>query len=650
MKKLLFFDFALLFFFAEAQLTFDWIEDREMIDSVKYDSSNQLIRVLNKVEYVFYYDSNAQLKLTEQRHIITRANNSEAVTQSNKIYIPISDPSALIELKARSLNPDGSIIDFNQANLKELENSDGTNYLIFAMEGVVEGSEIEYMYKVEKPVNYFRREFLQFSFPVVSSVFSVITPENLQFDFKAYNSSDPVIEVENESPEHEYIMVKNNVPPLREEEFSSYANDRLRIEYKLAYNSYKGKQRLFTWGDAARRIFDMVGPLSKKEEKELSKFFKDAGVSNDLSASEKLILLEHYIKRNISYEEYAGAESKDLTFLRTNKYSNRYGFVKLFFYLSRSLGLNPEIVITSDRNEIPFDKEFDSWNYLNEFLIYFPSLQMYMAPYQSDFRLGRIPQELSESNGLFIVPVSIQESLVGTPDLRFISSDPAKDSFDMLEIEGHFSEDLDKIEVDVIRKFGGHNSYWMKDIMPYLEADRKYEMMSDWISSMSEDAAIDTVIAVKENFNANEWDDPFEVRASFTSKSYFQRAGNDLLVRIGEFIGPQTELYQEVKREGQVVNRYNRGYDRSIKFRIPEGYEIQNPEDIRLNFSVDGDGDSPVYVFKSDYTLNGNIITIQIEEFYDQIFFPVERFEEFRKVINAAADWNKVTLVLRKIN
>ena len=54
------------------------------------------------------------------------------------------------------------------------------------------------------------------------------------------------------------------------------------------------------------------------------------------------------------------------------------------------------------------------------------------------------------------------------------------------------------------------------------------------------------------------------------------------------------------------------------------------------------------FLFQSDYTIKDNILEISIKEYYKEIFAPLARYEDFRKVINASADFNKVTLVLEK--
>jgi hypothetical protein len=54
--------------------------------------------------------------------------------------------------------------------------------------------------------------------------------------------------------------------------------------------------------------------------------------------------------------------------------------------------------------------------------------------------------------------------------------------------------------------------------------------------------------------------------------------------------------------------------------------------------------------FFSQYSLEGEELLIFVEEYYKKITYPVEQYTAFQKVINAAADFNKVALVLKKEN
>jgi hypothetical protein len=52
--------------------------------------------------------------------------------------------------------------------------------------------------------------------------------------------------------------------------------------------------------------------------------------------------------------------------------------------------------------------------------------------------------------------------------------------------------------------------------------------------------------------------------------------------------------------------------------------------------------------FTSWVELQGDKLVIYSKEYYSENGYPASRFEEFRKVINAAADFNKKTIILSK--
>ena len=106
-------------------------------------------------------------------------------------------------------------------------------------------------------------------------------------------------------------------------------------------------------------------------------------------------------------------------------------------------------------------------------------------------------------------------------------------------------------------------------------------------------------------------------------------------------------MYRDDERTTTVENEFNRKYYRIIRINIPEGYKARNPDDLKINIAYK-DRDLTPFLFKSDYTIKGNVLEISIEEFYKEIYAPLSRYEDFRKVVNAAADFNKITLVLEK--
>ncbi len=138
-----------------------------------------------------------------------------------------------------------------------------------------------------------------------------------------------------------------------------------------------------------------------------------------------------------------------------------------------------------------------------------------------------------------------------------------------------------------------------------------------------------------------------DIGVNYVTNHFLEKAGNRILLKVGDLIGPQSELYSEEKRQTSIENANNRGYERIIRIYIPKGYQVGNLEAIAKREEYK-DGKNIPFSFVSSYTQQGDVLTVKIDEYYKELYAPLDRYEDFRKVINAAADFNKVTLVLTK--
>lgn len=86
---------------------------------------------------------------------------------------------------------------------------------------------------------------------------------------------------------------------------------------------------------------------------------------------------------------------------------------------------------------------------------------------------------------------------------------------------------------------------------------------------------------------------------------------------------------------------------RKIKFTIPAGYIVKNPGDLNIDHTYK-ENDQLTMGFVSSYKMEGNTLTITIMEEYRKTRYPLSQYDDFRKIINSAADFNKVALVLEK--
>jgi hypothetical protein len=126
-----------------------------------------------------------------------------------------------------------------------------------------------------------------------------------------------------------------------------------------------------------------------------------------------------------------------------------------------------------------------------------------------------------------------------------------------------------------------------------------------------------------------------------------EKAGLNYSFDVGKVIGPQAEMYEDKQRMTDIENDNNHGYIRTLRVVVPEGYVVTNINDVVMDVFVERNATRTMQ-FKSSYVQEGNTYVITVHEFYNEIRVPKADYELFRKVINAAADFNKKHLVFEK--
>lgn len=636
----------IIFFFSSYGQTFEpyaWENDRKLTELTQEEKGHGLYYIKLLEKYHYEYDPNTKNLLCYiTNHTIIRVNNDEALNKSNQLYIPMRNTLELTQVKARAIGKEGKVINFDENNIKELQ-EDESGYKILAIEGAEVGGEIEYFYTRKTSATVFLTKKIQSGSPIKSYTFSLNSPKNLEYDFKVYNDTAKVKQIDDSKEFNQYRLQLSNIPALLNEGFSAFETNKKRLEAKLAYNSQTSIGRLNTWGDAGKRIYELIYSTNSDEQKAVNKFIKKMNYTGN--PVEVLKKYEHYIKTNYSYEEEAGPDASNIDFIIKNKYGNARGLAKLYAAILEKIDLAHELVLTSDRFKNEFDPEFDTWNYLGEYLIYLNDTKQFLAPKDAALRLGTISSEFIGTPALFIRPEKIQNFVYPVGHIEQIPAPSYKDNLEEMVLNVTFNKNFEQNDVSVSRTYTGYTGSYYKSAALFLDAERKKEFLDEILKYLAKDAEIEKIEISEANSDHDTWHKPFSVKGKFSTSSYIESAGDVILFKVGQLIGAQSELYQEDDRVLKVVNGFNHGYIRKIKVKIPEHYKIQNPEDLIINKEV-FEGDKLIFNFKSSYTLDKGDLEIIVDEFYDQLTYPAEKFEAFRDVINAAADWNKIVLVL----
>ena len=183
--------------------------------------------------------------------------------------------------------------------------------------------------------------------------------------------------------------------------------------------------------------------------------------------------------------------------------------------------------------------------------------------------------------------------------------------------------------------------------MPYLDANQKKEFL-DNMSKMIGKETIVKSSSIKGGDINDVLNKPLVVESVIETPQLIENAGNKYLFKVGEMIGPQEELYQEKTRQSDGEIEYAHSFTRTLEIKIPKGYTIKNLDNINIEkkYMVGGVALSS---FVSSYKLEGDVLKIKVYEDYETLVYPKENFEQFRSVINASADFNKVVLIFEKL-
>lgn len=628
---------------------YDWEKNPAIHKTTSAEESLEEIIFKEKHAVEFIFDENKDLVEYKLHHKITRVNSKSAIESNNKIYIPFMNKDFIVH-KARVISPKGKVTELSDNDIKEAKDEESkATYRFFALDGLEIGSEIEHFYIIKRAPRYSGvKEVLQSKVLKKDVTFEIISPFNLQFKVKSYNDlpefqSDTTIKEKNILAIHVKEM-----PALKEEVMSAYKASLQYLVYKLDVNIFANKRDIISYGNVSENIYkNLMVAADSKTQKKIKKELDGMKLTFAKDEEDKIRTMEFYLKSNYSFVDNDNPVLSDLTNILSKKIANTEGMVRLFSSFLREMKVDFQVVLTTERDETKFDPTFQSYNFLSSYLIYLPSLNNYIDPKNQFSCLGYVPYSLTNNYGLFIKEVAMGSFNTGVGKVQFIDALPFDKSKDNIKVNIDFPSEIMNPKVSIVREMTGYYAQYFQPYYSFYSEEDKVKVnamiMKDFIENV-EIKDIEVENEGKDYFGRK----PFIIRSSFDDEVLVQKAGAKYMLKVGELIGRQMEMYQEEERKTAIENNFNRLYQRSISLNIPEGYKILNPEVLKMDVFYEENGERTI-AFTSNYTLEKNKYSINIEEYYKKINFNKEEFPSFRKVINAAADFNKITLILEKI-
>ncbi|HKK12095.1 MAG TPA: hypothetical protein VJ945_04650, partial [Flavobacteriaceae bacterium] len=462
----------------------------------------------------------------------------------------------------------------------------------------------------------------------------------LNSEIKAYRTGVPFRDVTVDSSAAKLLELKD-VPAMVDEEYATPDANRIEVAYQCYPKDQIYTQNMF-WANVAYNVGSKF-------------FFKDTtDVVNDdlalitdgkteMSNFEKASRVDNFIKTNFTIVKNNNDELTDLSYILKNRSASDYGILKAYGYYLKALNVPYEIVITANRYDYKFDPDFFIPNMLRSFVIYLPTEKKYIAPDHIESRVGEPPFNIEGNYGLFIKP---------DYDYYFkkITEEDPKYSRIKRDIDITFLDDFEKVSVQEYQEYTGHWAETNRAVMA-LSSEQGIKDFKDYLTGSGiEDKEIVDYKVENADMNQLEYNKPFIVKSKMTSESLLEDAGDSYIFEVGKVIGTQSELYQETKRVNPIEMQYPNQYDYTITITIPEGYEVEGLKSLAIDKSYKSDTGEKICKFESTYQLNGNKLVITVQEYYRSNEYDLDRYDEFRSVINASSDFNKSSILIKAID
>ena len=649
----------------------EWI-DQPTVQPVPPEYANEsAVMLLHDIDVNYKYEGR-DTNTFYTRHDIIKVLDERGIEMFNKVRIPVSYATRYPLIKARTISPSGKVHDIAKDMIKVTKDETGRYMISIAMENVEKNAEIEYIIKSIHPYTAANEFYYQFSVPIAYARFEMTYPRDLSFEMKSHNGF-PQMRDSLINGRRRMAVQMSNIPALEEETNSFNDLHRMAIEYRAPWQAGRDNERSGIYDQAARDIFATYYKFSEKDRKAVNRFLTDLGVHANGNERENIKKIEQGIKskitlyqlvdynesaeykairsmKSISRDDVGYDERRDiLDTIITKKATSSYGYVKLFAACLYQAGIRFELGLAGDRRKHILNPDYETMLGLNDYLFYFPGQKMFLDPLSIYLRYPVISEELVGGRGLFCAIPPRGEVTGNLYNIRRITPLPVKESGTRIAASVNFSKEMDPT-VDIAYSWYGYAPTSWRTALPFIPKDKMKERLATLVPFADKPDDIEKYTLTNEGFDNYYDNKPLELYASVHPGRLVSKAGNRYLFRLGPILGPYTDLYAENNRKSPVDILYPYYSSSTVTINIPKGYKVLNPEVIRTSADYLNGNLDAVISFNADYKLvkdkKGDKLVVTVNEYYNQLHFATSDYERYRKVVNTAADFNKVTLLL----
>ena len=624
--------------FSQSYLNINW--DNNTVD---LETSQHDLHGIFSNHYIEYFNSkfSDEVYIYETHHMKTKINKITD-DSNNEILISKINVSEIVDVKSRIINVDTTAT-YGFEEMKNMINKSKSseNYNYYKIPGIKEDDIVEVIYTVKREFNFNGNKIIEESYPILSSKF-ILIENNFKSNIKIYNSFNSFVEdTLIDGKKSKFINFKNLDATINEQYATPIAN-----KIKVSYQCYENREDISQaeyWDNLVQNLSELFFPSSiNQKANDLIHEIKKNNISipgNEISLSNKI---DEYIKNNFIISDDDDPNLNEISYIFDNKISNDFSIIQVYTNLLKAAKVDYEVAISCNRYFLKFDPELFDPNQLREFVIYLPNSEKYISPNRIEYRVSEAPDELLGNYGVFI-----DKNL----DYYFSEITQSNKNFSEIKksIEISIPKNFKKLKIKEFRSFTG---YWaiMNRNYVSLSENEETDFLIDYFTINGLNNKKVTSYSIK-NFETSDNSDntPLEINSSITTTELVEEKNGLVYLKVGKVIGLQSNLFDDNERVNKIEINFPNSYEYNIEVEIPKGYRVSDYSELNKSkefISVDG---SISAKFNSKATPSNNKINIVINEFYKNLRYDKVRYQEFRDVINAAAEFYESSFTLEKI-
>ena len=609
---------------------------------IKYPSETDLYGIFNN-HYIEYFKSkfSEDVFIYDTHHLKTIINKINSLEQ-NDIIISKINITEIVDVRAKIISQD-SIINYGFDEIKKMINNSESdeNYNYYKIPNIKEGDIVEVMYTVKKDFNFNGNKIIEQSYPILLSKF-ILIENDFNSNIKIYNSNNSFVSDITYDGKKSKQIVFNNLEATANEQYSTPIANKVKISYQCYENRDDISQTEY-WKNLVQNVSQLFFPeFTSKKTKDILNKIKNNNIQIPWNEIKVATAIDEYVKSNFIITDDDNSKFNDIEYILENKISNDFSIIQVYSSLFKEANIEYEVAITCNRYFLKFDPRLFDPNQLREFLIFLPNQGKYISPNRFEYRISEAPEDLLGNYGIFI-----DKNL----DYYFSEITQFEEDFTQIRknIEIDIPKNLNKIKIYETRSYSGYWAIVNRNYV-YLSENEKTDFLIDFFTINGLDNKKVNKYEIR-NFDIsnNAYNNPLLINSTITTSDLIEKKNGFAIFKIGKIIGLQSNLFEENKRINPIEISFPNSYNYSIEVNIPKGYRISGLSELNKSeeyISVDGNSSAK---FISDAQIEGNKLTISIEEYYKELKYNKKRYQEFRNVINAAAKFYESSLILEKI-